>query len=155
MPEVMTPREKVLAEHHRLRETLNKLRSFLQQPRPEQHATGAHAWGQALAERLLDLHGRLFCHFRTEQEGGLFDELRQRAPQSDHSVDQLEVEHGQMLKQLRELLFSALAYASNEELPDPGLRRRTGELMELLDHHEAEETRLIEDAYWQDLGRGA
>ncbi len=149
-----TAYEKILAEHEELRRILDGLLEFLHLPRPDLGAEEAHPWAESLARRLLDLHDKLYPHFREEEEGGMMQELKRRFPWACTAVERLQGEHKTLLGDLRQLLSASTRYAEGESPRDPRLRQRVQRLIAQLHDHEQAETRLLLQLQGDDLGAG-
>jgi len=144
--------EVVLEDHEQMRALLVDFEAFLGRPRPPIGEVGYHTWGSELAQRLVTLHDRLFRHFRREEEGGLFDELRTQHPRAAPRLKRCLDEHPAILSGLRELMDEALGYSQGEEPMDPRLRRRVGAVLRRLERHEEYETELVMRLSMRDLG---
>ena len=144
--------EKVLEEHQELRILLSATDDFLEEPRPSVGKTGSHRWSAHLSQLLLDLHDKLFRHFRHEEGSGMFDQLRRQNPRAAGRIDKILKDHPKILAELRELMSSSLAYSQGVSPPDPRLRRRLKDLLEQLAQHEEQETDLIQRLTLNDIG---
>ncbi len=156
MSEVMsrTWAQQVLEEHRELRKKKDRLREYLQKPRPEAGTTGAHTWAAELARQLVALHDELFRHFRFEDEGGMVEEIRTRHPRATVDVERLVGEHPEMLRDIRKLMNEVLTYSEGRAPEDPSLRYRVTALLNRLERHECEEDCMIHDLELLDLGLG-
>jgi len=141
-----------LQEHQDLREIVSQLESFLDLPRPEIGQTGYHTWATDLAGRLVALHDKLFRHFRSEEEGGLLEDLARMNSSAVGKIDKLGSEHGQILEGLRNVMSAALRYSEGKEPEDPRLRQRVRNVLEQTGNHERVETDLIQEIVYSDLG---
>lgn len=156
MPETMTRTwaQQVLEEHRELRKKKDRLREYLERPRPEVGTSGAHSWAAGLARQMVLLHDELFRHFRFEDEGGMVDEISRRHPRATAEAERLVGEHPRMLRRVRRLMNEILTYSEGRKPEDPSLRRRVTTLLDRLERHECEETCMIYDLELQDLGLG-
>lgn len=141
-----------LEEHHELRGMVAALEDFLEMPRPEIGQKGYHTWASELSGRLVALHDRLFRHFRSEEEGGLMEELSDLNPRASTRIRLLEGEHGQILEGLRETMSASMRYSEGKEPADPRLRQRVRRILEQTAEHERIETDLIQELLYSDLG---
>jgi len=146
--------QQVLEEHRELRRKKDRLRDYLEQPRPEPGTAGAHTWAAGLARQLVTFHDELFRHFRFEDEGGMVEEIRTRHPRATADVERLVGEHPELLRRVRKLMNEVLTYSEGRAPEDPSLRRRVTALLNRLERHECEETCMIHDLEVQDLGLG-
>jgi hemerythrin-like domain-containing protein len=143
-----------LAEHEELRGVVAGLEGFLENPRPEIGQRGYHTWASELATRLVSLHDKLFRHFRSEEQGGLFEELAKMHPRASAKITSLGGEHGVILEGIRDVMSAALRYSEGKEPADPRLRQRVKKVLEMTSNHESVETELIHDLVYSDLGVG-
>lgn len=144
--------KRVLEEHMELRELLRELQEFLESPRPELGVKGAHTWAAELSKKLTHLHDKLFRHFRTEEESGVFEDIKEQHPWAESKVEEMVAQHPLILEELRLLVHSTLNYSQGREPRDPRLRKRLETLMRLLSHHEEQETDLIQCLRTEDFG---
>lgn len=144
--------EKCLRQHEEVRELIQEVRGFLEEPRPRIGVKGYHTWAAGLAEHLLTLHDKLFRHFRDEEQDGVMEELILRNPGASNRIDALEKDHGGMLQEIRLLMDATMVYSEGKEPPDVRLRRRTLGILERLAEHEAAENELIASVEYMDLG---
>lgn len=154
MQQVGTGFEKIVVEHKELRTMTAALRTFLEAPRPEIGAPGAHTWANDLAEQLLRLHDKMFRHFRHEESSGLLEEIVKEKPQTAAAVEVLRRDHDRMLSDLRALLGTAMVYSEAKSPEDPRLRRWTQSILSHLEQHEHDETELMQKAFCLDIGHG-
>lgn len=94
-----------LEEHRSLHAALERLRLALVSRPPWQPAV---FWAP-IASQLADLLRRLEAHFVAEEEGGLFEQIRQTAPDSSGACARLLAEHGALLHRLERLRAEAEA----------------------------------------------
>jgi hypothetical protein len=154
MIEVKTSFGEVLEQHRDIEGTIEKLKQFLEQPRPEIGVKGSHTWANQLAADLLVLHDKIFRHFREEEKSGFLEEITLREPQAIRTVETLRRDHDRILSELRELMSSAIVY-SEEKMPEsPRLRKWTLSLLDRLAQHEYEETELFQKVQYLDHGVG-
>ena len=154
MQQVGTGLEKIVVEHRELRKQTATLKRFLDAPRPEIGAPGAHTWANELAEQLLRLHDMVFRHFRYEESSGVLEDIVRETPHAAAAVDVLRRDHDRMLADLRALLGAAMVYSEAKSPDDPRLRRWTLSILSHLEQHEGEETHLMQKAFCVDLGLG-
>jgi hypothetical protein len=130
-PTPVTPAAQTLAEHREL----NALLDDIQQ-------TSARATTAELMDNLVgllgDLHGRLAAHFDGEERGGLFEQIRELAPEQAHECAKLCDEHDALLKRVDHLRTAETEVRSSPEWV-AGLRVLLSELA----HHEAAENELL------------
>lgn len=141
-----------LQEHKELREIVSQIEAFLQLPRPTIGQKGYHTWASDLAGRLVGLHDKLFRHFRSEEEGGLLEELSRLHPRASGKIEKLGGEHSEILEGLRKVMSAALRYSEGKEPEDPRLRQRVRRILEQASRHEKVETDMIQELIYSDLG---
>lgn len=151
-PQPLNQTEQVLAEHRELRTLLTHLEGYTAQPRPEIGNDGFHRWAADLSKHLVELHDKLFRHFRFETSSGVFDELVKIHPRGAKPLQELQGQHPQLLREVRELVHSSLSYSQGEEPANPRLRRRLGEILTHLRNHEDCESELLTRLLGRDIG---
>jgi hypothetical protein len=154
MIEVKASFGEVLEQHRDIEGTIEKLKQFLEQPRPEVGVKGSHTWAHQLAADLLALHDKIFRHFREEEKSGFLEEITLRQPQAIRTVETLRRDHDRILSELRELMASAIVYSEGKTLESPRLRKWTLSLLDRLAQHEYEETELFQKLQYLDHGVG-
>jgi hypothetical protein len=154
MQEVDTGIHTIVVEHRELRKMVVSLRTFLEAPRPEIGAPGAHTWAADLAEHLLRLHDKAFRHFRLEESIGVLEEIGCANPQAAAAFEALSRDHDRMLADLRALLLATMVYSEAKSPEDSRLRRWTLSILSHLEQHEHEETELMQKTFCLDLGLG-
>ena len=154
MQEVGTGIDEIVDEHRELRKMTAALRAFLEAPRPQVGAPGAHTWAAEFAEHLLKLHDKVFRHFRHEERSGVLEEIGRENPQAAAAVEVLGRDHDRMLADLRTLLGAAMVYSEAKAPEDSRLRRWALSTLSHLEQHEHEETELMQKTFCLDLGLG-
>lgn len=144
--------ERILREHRELRTLLDDLSLFTVEPRPGIGDMGFHTWGASLSRHLVELHDRLFRHFRTETESGFFDQVKQERPRSTKVVGRILEEHPLFLTEIQSLVSDCLAYSTGDEPDDPRLRLRLKTLLDRLSDHEEREGDLLQRMHVRDIG---
>ena len=151
-PQPQSNADQVLAEHRELRALLTHLEGFTEQPRPEIGNDGFHRWAANLSKGLVELHDKLFRHFRFETASGVFDELVKLHPRGAKPLQELQLQHPRLLKEVRELVHSSLRYSQGDEPANPRLRKRLKEILTLLSNHEDCESELLTRLLGRDIG---
>ncbi len=105
------------------------------------------SWQEQLRQLLKFLQG----HFAAEERGGYFCQVVQHAPWLKEQVDRLYAQHEQLHQQLNHM--AAQAEHVQVELLVP-LVERLGQWVQLLQQHEEEENRLLQEAFTQDMAEG-
>jgi len=114
-----------------------------------ERAAGASG-GEGLPElraRLVSTHTEVKEHFRFEEQNGYMGAVRKREPRLEHTIQQLEEEHRQLLRSLETLLGVVQAATSLDNV----FREKVRAWVERVRHHEARENEVIQDAYNQDI----
>ena len=154
MQEVDTGVHTIVVEHQELRKMILALRTFLEAPRPELGAPGAHTWAADFAEHLLKLHDKVFRHFRLEESLGVLEEIGCANPQAAVAFEVLSGDHERILADLRALLRATMVYSEAKTPEDSRLRRWALSILSHLEQHEYEETELMQKTFCLDLGLG-
>lgn len=157
MPEESSARQwirQVLEEHRQLEASIDALRSFLEQPRPEIGDQDARDWSARLSRDLVELHHLLVRHFRYEEDGGMMTDLSERHPRADRWVDDLIDEHRELLHDIRSITEAVMFYEEGRQPKNPAIRRRLNELFDRLSKHDQTETELIQRLEYEELGSG-
>ena len=146
--------DQVMEQHRELRALAADLREFLRIERPELGDAAGTQWASELAARLLNLHTKLYAHFRHEESSGFMDRLMQRFPRATHSVESLAKEHDWMLRDLNAILSAAIVYSEGKRPQNPHLRRWVLSLLDELNRHEREENDLFQRLLYEEIGVG-
>ena len=104
---------------------------------------------EAVALSLKNLQERLVCHFELEEEGQLFDDLRERLPMVDDVVEGLRRDHTDFLETVVGLI-GRFERADAEEFK--ANREDLDRFVEAFQEHEETENELLQRAYYLDLG---
>lgn len=145
---------RVLDEHDELKQQLSELRGFLSSPRPDLGESGCHTWASCCAIRLVELHDKLFRHFRFEELEGMLHDLSESHPRAIPEIEGIAREHGQMLESLRAIASDVLLYSEGTPPEDSRIRRRIMAVLDDLASHEEREMDLIQRVFYRDLGVG-
>lgn len=146
--------DQMLEEHEELRARIEEIRIFLKDPRPRPGDPGAQTWCASLAQLLVDLHDRLFRHFRTEEQDDGFAALAQRRTWAFSRLQDLIDEHTELLGELKGVIETTVGYSTATDAEDRRIRRRMIAMLEKLESHEQRETDLLQRLYYDDLGIG-
>jgi len=144
----------VLKDHGELMRLLTEFREFLVAPRPEIGIQGSHTWAATCACQLVDLHEKLFRHFRFEEQDGVLRDLAEYNPRALPEVEALEQEHPEMLEQLRVLVSDVLKYSEGQPPEDSRIRGRISGVLDQLAQHEKVEMELIQRVANREIGEG-
>ena len=125
-----TPAEKTLAEHRALHALLGEIE--------EASAGAGETAAETLASHLDVLRERLAAHFDGEEQSGLFDQIRELAPEQAHECAKLCDEHLGMLRQL-----DGLREASPQTRATPAWPQGVREFLAHLAQHESRENELL------------
>ena len=142
----------MLSDHQRLRGLISGVRAFLKLERPDVEEREAHDWASQLSRLLLELHDDLYQHFQLEEDTGIFEELEEKFPNAAGKLEGYELEHGQILRELRAIMAASVAYADGATPADVRLRRRITQLLDKLAAHEAGESDLMQRLHYEDMG---
>jgi len=124
-----TPASKTLAEHRALHALLEEI---------ERASTDTAAAADEVRPRLDTLREQLAAHFEGEEEGGLFEQIMEEAPEQAHECEKLCNEHAGLLERVDEL---RTADASTRA--DPAWGQDVRALLTALADHEARENEIL------------
>jgi hypothetical protein len=132
-------RPDIAAQHRELRQMLSEIEATNDLGR--------------LVTVLEDLRSELRLHFADEEreDGGLAEAVGASAPRHMRRLDQLLAEHAQLLQEADRLI------TRGRTLLDGAVRDIQQEALALSEHlrrHEAQETELLSDAVYADIGGG-
>lgn len=146
--------QKILEEHRQLEASIDQMRLFLEQPRPDVGDAAARDWSARLSKDLVELHHLLVRHFRYEEDGGMMTDVARRHPRADRWVDDLVEEHRELLHDIRSITEAVMFYEEGRQPENPQIRRRLSELFDRLHQHDQMETELIQRLEYEELGSG-
>ena len=138
---ILTP-EHLLEDHTQLWKIVEQCRKTL----PE----GSVRRG-LLANLLQTLLERLLDHFWQEENDGYFVDLIDQSPHLKNSIEELLQQHPTMVKQIIDLQ-NHVARATNQEDAWSVINQKFTGFLLLFQKHEAEETRLLQLAFGDDIG---
>ena len=129
MPEERS-NETLVQQHMRLRDLAGRIRD-----------AGSR---EGVAELLPDLRGCLETHFAEEEAaGGVYEMIRESAPEKTHDVERLTEEHRTLLQDVQSLINAA---------GDVDVVQEALDLCSTLARHEAAENGLVLDVLNTDIG---
>lgn len=132
----------LLEEHSQLRETVELCRLSLNEKIVNTHDLSS------LFQKLLE---QLLNHFSHEEEHGYFVEVVEAAPQLEHTVEELHQQHPRMVEMIVGIL-KEVDHAGPGEKGRSSLIHKYEDFVQLFEHHESEETRLLHDTFNSDIG---
>jgi iron-sulfur cluster repair protein YtfE (RIC family) len=124
-----TPAGKTLAEHRALRALLDEIKRA---------SADTPAAADEVKPRLDTLRERLAAHFEGEEEGGLFEQIMEEAPEQAHECQKLCDEHASLLKRVDELRAAEAATRA-----EPAWGQGVRALLDDLAQHEARENEIL------------
>ena len=142
----------LLEGHHSMQNAIEDLKGFLDEPRPGVGKRGSHSWAAGMAEKLMQLHDRLFRHFRAEEMSESLRDLSVNRPHIHRSFEALRLDHDRILADLRSILGAAMIYSEGKPPENPQLRRWALSVLDRLSRHEHEETELFQRVLYHDTG---
>ncbi len=109
-------------------------------------------WRIQFIGKLQDLKQKLTSHFEFEEQGGFMTEVIDEAPQLLNQVNELEIEHKQILANLvgAVKVFKKLDVKDDLEFQD--ILNRVSRIMNELHNHEMTENELLQSAFYRELG---
>jgi hypothetical protein len=136
------PPARVLDEHAHLQQSLGALREAVWRTEPS---------AQEVIPLAEELAAELEAHFAHEESGGLFAGMTEAAPNLAARASDLVAQHEALTRQFSGFVEFAAAGGPLLTWRD-GLRDRLAAFLADFARHEAEENRLIQEAYARDLG---
>ena len=135
--------DRIRHEHDTLRDKLRRIHAALAVRDME---------ADEIAELLHEFQTALRAHFSTEEESeGFFEAVTAHAPQLANRADRLCLEHRELLQKAAELCrFAAAGSPSLAWWRE--LNSRCHEFTRQLMQHESEESKLLQQAYQEELG---
>lgn len=135
--------ERIRQEHDALRDKLRQIHAVL---------AGREIDADEIAILLHEFQSALAVHFSNEEETeGFFESVTVHAPRLRHQADRLCTEHEALLHQAGDLCrFAAAGSPSMAWWRE--LNTRCHEFSRQLMQHENEESRLLQQAYQEDIG---
>jgi hemerythrin len=125
--------------HVQLKEELRGLENLVRNPdKMEPNDTTYH---------LVNLRQHLLDHFRLEEEGGYMDVVAQREPNLHREMEQLKEDH----KRLAAGLDALIADARMGQAGTAAFAQRVRDWVASVRRHEADENRLLQDAFTLDV----
>jgi hypothetical protein len=111
------------------------------------------AWKLAVQTAVIELSDALAAHVQeVEGPGGLYDDVKDRAPQLEHRVDALRHDHDDLRSMIAELEPILAERAAPEQVTR--VRELTVTLLADLSRHRHRGADLIWDSYDYDIGAG-
>jgi hypothetical protein len=137
--------EKIKHEHDVLRDKLRQIHAVL---------AGPEIAGDEIAILLHEFQGALAIHFSNEEEAeGFFESVTAHSPRLARQAGLLCLEHEELMRKAADLCrFAAAGSPSMTWWRE--LSCRCHNFSRQLMHHESEESRLLQQAYQDDLGGG-
>lgn len=137
--------EQIHHEHERLEFLIAEIRWVLIEP-SELHLRLFKGLMGELVPLLED-------HFAHEEEGGYFAELIEIAPELSERVEQLRLEHGEMLATVR-AINSRLQFADSTPNWFSAIRSDFTDFLQRCEAHQHEENAMAQEGYLRDTGAG-
>ena len=134
--------EEILREHQMMRSLLQQTSALL--------ASRADSL-QPVVRLLQQLNEHAVKHFAHEEEGGYFQEAIAAAPRLANRAEQLEQQHPALAAALAGLLAQAEEGDGSEQCWQ-ALTYRFEDLAQRLRQHEANENKLVQEAFNTDIG---
>ncbi|MGD8896273.1 MAG: hemerythrin domain-containing protein [Acidobacteriota bacterium] len=128
-PSPDSPAAKTLAEHRALHALLEEI---------ERASDDTRTAANEIKPRLDTLRDQLAAHFEGEEEGGLFEQIMEEAPEQAHECQKLCDEHSGLLDKVDDLRS-----ADAETRANPGWGARVRAFLEDLDRHESRENEIL------------
>jgi hypothetical protein len=134
--------DKIKQEHDSLRDKLGRIHSVLAGPKI---AT------DQIAALLHEFHSALRVHFSNEEQAeGFFEQITSHAPRLSNQAGHLCVEHEELTRKAAELCqFAAAGCPSMSWWRE--LSNKCQQFSRQLMHHESDESKLLQQAYLEDI----
>ncbi len=142
--------QKALEEHRKLKREIEILKLRLDAPLQDAPAK----WMAHCVDHLREFEALLHKNMDMQENEGFLIMVRENRPTLGPRADALQAEHGTIRRQCAELREEFKKYA--DPTPDEmnHVRKMAGKLLEVLSLHEAEEIKLVQEAFTLDLGTG-
>lgn len=141
--------EKVAQQHQHLDKEIAELKFIaMKEVSPEDFPN----WRLELVWQLRDFKNLLLKHFDLEEEGGFMRDVLREAPHSEHTVEQLRAEHGELSLLMDDIMAQVKSMAQKSAKQLEQVRVALNGLVDLLRHHEEEEHRLLQRTYFREYG---
>ncbi len=142
--------QQALEEHKKLGREIEILKLRLAAPAE----SSISKWMVHCTEHFRHFYTLLRQHMEMEERGGFMKVVREHRPSLDTIIDKLQDEHGTMRQSCRdiEVFLECCTNPTPEDVEE--IRQRTQALLVELHRHKAEENKLVQDAFTQDIGAG-
>lgn len=140
--------QEIKDDHHELRQLMHHTAAMLARP----------TWMRLEYDRLVDLvtklRDQLALHFSLEEAFGYFEDAIETAPRLSKRAEQLREQHGQLYAQFCRLVEQAevLLYHETPHTRIALMAREYRHFAQTLQEHEAEESKLMLQAFHDDIG---
>jgi hypothetical protein len=112
------------------------------------------AWIKGLQSSFATFADALRLHFEGEERGAMYRDLPETKPRLAGRIDELRAEHDRLLSDL-DVAVQRVADLSGKRIGEATkVRESIRDLIATLRLHEANETRLLQSAYWREVGTG-
>ena len=142
--------QQALEEHRKLKREIEILKLRLDAPLQDAPAK----WMAHCVDHLKEFETLLHKNMDMQENEGFLIMVREHRPTLGPRADALQAEHGTLRQQCTELRDEFKKHA--DPTPDEinRVRELAGQLLEALRLHEAEEIKLVQEAFTLDLGTG-
>lgn len=142
--------ELVENDHKALLKALNELETAFDEP-----DTGHfNEWKLERLWQLRDFLNQLQKHFDLEESGGFNERMSQTAPHLVARIEHLEEDHLKITSDLIHIIDVVKSVHKADSPKMDRIRLRVGELVTFIRDHEAAETDIIQEAFYQEMGLG-
>ena len=112
------------------------------------------AWIKSLQSSFATFAAALRLHFEGEERGTMYRDLPETKPRLAGRIDELRAEHDRLLVDL-DVAVQQVADLSGGRVGEAAkVRDSIRDLIATLRLHEANEARLLQSAYWREVGTG-
>ncbi len=137
------------AEHENLKLQMTQLQETFQTSLTPENFND---WKINAVLQLRDFKGTLEKHFEMEEIGGFNEELVRLNPHNQKKIEELEVEHREIILKLEQLIQQLKEQLAYDKAEVASLVEDLLKVIETLHAHEAAERELVNNTYFQDVG---
>lgn len=150
MPHVHSMNELVESDHKALLRALAELETAFREP----ELAKFDEWKLERLWQLRDFLNLLQKHFDLEETGGFNAKMSRMAPHLCARIEQLEEDHRKISSDLNHIIDVMKGTRQTDSAKLERIQQRVEELVQFIRSHEAAETDVIQEAFYQEMGLG-